>query len=91
MRSSLVLHLLEEFVGGILITVLLHLGQMTLLWCHRCIHLATRRKWSGKQNDYNNIDTNRHSGYFVQKSTLTSVLYFTQNHLFIQPFTSITP
>lgn len=37
--SSLVLHLLEEFVGGILVAVLLHLGQVTLLWCHSCIHL----------------------------------------------------
>lgn len=40
--SSLVLHLLEEFVGGILVAVLLHLGQVTLLWCHSCIHLWTR-------------------------------------------------
>lgn len=39
--SSLVLHLLEEFVGGILVAVLLHLGQVTLLWCHSCIHLWT--------------------------------------------------
>lgn len=40
--SSLVLHLLEEFVGGILVAVLLHLGQVTLLWRHSCIHLWTR-------------------------------------------------
>lgn len=39
LSGSLVLHLLEEFVGGILVAVLLHLGQMTLLWRHCCIHL----------------------------------------------------
>lgn len=37
--SSLVLHLLEEFVGGILVAILLHLSQVTLLWCHGCVHL----------------------------------------------------
>lgn len=38
-RGSLVLHLLEELVGGVLIAVLLHLSEMTFLRGHRCIHL----------------------------------------------------
>lgn len=42
MSGSLVMDLLKEFVGGILIAVLLHLGQMTLLWRHCCIHLQTQ-------------------------------------------------
>lgn len=42
--SVLVLHLLKEFVGGILVAVLLHLGQVALLWRHRSIHLQTGGK-----------------------------------------------
>lgn len=40
-RSS-VLHLLKEFVGRILVAVLLHPGQVALLWGHCCIHLPTQ-------------------------------------------------
>lgn len=34
-----ILHLLEELVGGVLIAILLHSGQVALLWCHSCIDL----------------------------------------------------
>lgn len=44
MICCLVLDLFKEFVGGILIAVLLHLGQVTLFWCHCCIHLAKTKK-----------------------------------------------
>lgn len=35
-----VLHLLKELVGWVLVTVLLHLGQVALLWGDGSIHLA---------------------------------------------------
>lgn len=34
-----VLHLLKELVSWILVTILLHLGQVALLWGDGCIHL----------------------------------------------------
>lgn len=37
--GSLVLHLLEELVGGVLVAVLLHLSKMALLRGHRCVNL----------------------------------------------------
>lgn len=38
-----VLHLLKELVGWVLVTVLLHLGQVALLWGDGSIHLQGSR------------------------------------------------
>lgn len=38
-NGSLVLDLLKEFIGGILIAILLHLGEMALLRSDSSIHL----------------------------------------------------
>lgn len=35
----LVLHLLEEFVSWVFVTVLLHLGEVTLFWGHSSVNL----------------------------------------------------
>ncbi|KAF3843120.1 hypothetical protein F7725_001969 [Dissostichus mawsoni] len=59
MSSSLVLHLFKEFVGGVFIAVLLHLGQVTLLWSHRCIDLQTHREgFSVTQKENTIVQTN---------------------------------
>lgn len=39
--GGLVLHLLKEFVSWVFIAVLLHLGEVTLLWSHGSINLKS--------------------------------------------------
>lgn len=76
---SSVLHLLKEFVGRILIAVLLHPGQMTLLWCHCCIHLPTQI------NEVSKTKKNQ----CRQRNTLGNndfCIVFNTNHLFIKAF-----
>lgn len=41
---SSVLHLLEKLVGGVLVAVLLHFGQVALLGGDCCIHLQNRER-----------------------------------------------
>lgn len=44
---GLVLHLLKELVSWILISVLLHLGEVALLWGHGGVNLESRYRDSG--------------------------------------------
>ena len=41
---GLVLHLLEELVGWVFVAILLHLGEVALLWGHSSIHLKSKHK-----------------------------------------------
>lgn len=42
-----VLHLLKELVGWVLITILLHLGQVALFWGDGSVHLQGSRGGGG--------------------------------------------
>jgi len=44
---SSVLHLLEELVGRVLVTVLLHLRQVALLGCDGSVHLEGSQREGG--------------------------------------------
>lgn len=41
-RGGLVLHLLEELVSWIFIAILLHLGEVALLWGHSSVNLKCK-------------------------------------------------
>lgn len=36
---SLDLHLLQVFVGGVFVSMILHLAQVAFLWCQHRVHL----------------------------------------------------
>lgn len=40
--GGLVLHLLEELVSWVFIAILLHLGEVALLWGHRSVNLKCK-------------------------------------------------
>lgn len=50
-----VLHLLKELIGWVLVAVLLHLGQVALLWGDGSIHL----EWGGQDHE-GRVDEERH-------------------------------
>ena len=57
----LILHLFEELVGGVLVAVLLHLGEVALLRCHCSIHLL----WE-EGNQLRSLLNSQHTSLFLK-------------------------